>query len=127
MKTKTKTNAKDKPAPASAKPKKGFMYYVKRDWQLYVLLAFPLAFAIIFKFLPLLGLSVAFLDYDVVGGFERAEFIGFEAFAEVFKMKDFYIALRNTFLLNGLDLLFGFPAPIILAILLKEVRNKYFK
>ena len=79
--------------------KKGFKYYLKRDWQLYVLLFFPLAFAIVFKFLPLLGLSVAFLNYDVVGGFERAKFIGFDAFKEIFKMKDFYIALLNTCLL----------------------------
>ena len=42
-------------------------------------------------------------------------------------MKDFYIALRNTIVLNGLDLIIGFPAPIILAILLNEIRNKYFK
>lgn len=94
---------------------------------MYVLLFFPLAFAIVFKFLPLLGLSVAFLNYDVVGGFERAKFIGFDAFKEIFKMKDFYIALRNTIVLNGLDLIIGFPAPIILAILLNEIRNKYFK
>ena len=87
--------------------KKGFKYYLKRDWQLYVLLFFPLAFAIVFKFLPLLGLSVAFLNYDVVGGFERAKFIGFDAFKEIFKMKDFYIALRNTIVLNGLDLIIG--------------------
>lgn len=93
---------------------------------MYVLLFFPLAFAIVFKFLPLLGLSVAFLNYDVVGGFERAKFIGFDAFKEIFKMKDFYIALRNTIVLNGLDLIIGFPAPIILAILLNEIRNQVF-
>ncbi len=116
-----KTNIK------SAGTKKGFSYYLKRDWQLYVLLAFPLVFAIIFKFLPMFGLSVAFLDYDVVGGFAKADFIGLDAFREIFSMKDFYIALRNTILLNGLDLIVGFPAPIILAILLNEIRNKYFK
>lgn len=92
-----------------------------------MLLAFPLVFAIIFKFLPMFGLSVAFLDYDVVGGFAKADFIGLDAFREIFSMKDFYIALRNTILLNGLDLIVGFPAPIILAILLNEIRNKYFK
>lgn len=106
---------------------KGFMYYLKRDWQLYVLLAFPLVFAVVFKFLPMFGLSVAFLNYDVVGGFEKAKFIGFDAFNEIFHMRDFYIALRNTIVLNGLDLIIGFPAPIILAIALNEIRNKYFK
>lgn len=106
---------------------KPVLYYIKRDWQLYVLLFFPLAFALVFKFLPLFGLSIAFLNYDVVGGFEKATFIGLDAFKEIFHMKDFYIALRNTILLNGLDLIIGFPAPIILAIALNEIRNKYFK
>ena len=111
----------------SIKDNKGFKYYLKRDWQLYVLLIFPLLFAIVFKFLPMFGLSVAFLNYDVVGGFEKAKFIGFDAFKEIFSMKDFYIALRNTIVLNGLDLIIGFPAPIILAIFLNEIRNKYYK
>ena len=105
----------------------GFAYYLKRDWQLYVLLALPLAFAILFKYLPMTGLSIAFLDYDVTRGFAGSDFIGFDAFAEIFKMKDFYKALKNTIILNGLDLIIGFPAPIILAICLNEIKNKYFK
>ena len=103
------------------------MYYLKRDWQLYVLLALPLVFAILFKYLPMTGLSIAFLDYDVTRGFAGSDFIGFDAFAEIFKMKDFYKALKNTIILNGLDLIIGFPAPIILAICLNEIKNKYFK
>lgn len=126
MKKTTKTVAVNT-AKTATKTKYGIKYYLKRDWQLYVLLIFPLAFALVFKFLPFFGLSIAFLDYDVVGGFENAKFIGFDAFIEVFKMKDFYIALRNTIMLNGLDLIVGFPAPIILAICLNEIRNKYFK
>jgi putative aldouronate transport system permease protein len=128
MKTKgTQAAQLKKTSSVLADRKKGIGYYLKRDWQLYLMLAFPLLFAIIFKFLPMFGLSVAFLDYDVVGGFEKAKFIGFSAFKEIFSMKDFYIALRNTILLNGLDLIVGFPAPIILAIFLNEIRNKYFK
>ena len=82
---------------------------------------------LIFKFAPLLGLSVAFLDYDPIGGFAGAKFIGFDAFKEIFSSKDFYIVLRNTLTLNILDLVTGFPAPIILAIILNEVGNRYFK
>lgn len=124
---KTSIIAADEKAKTKKNTKYGIKYYLKRDWQLYVLLLFPLAFAIVFKFLPFLGLSIAFLDYDVVGGFEKAKFIGLDAFIEVFKMKDFYIALRNTIVLNGLDLIIGFPAPIILAICLNEIKNKVFK
>lgn len=107
--------------------KKGFGYYLKRDWQLYVLVALPLAFAIVFYYLPFLGLSIAFLDYNTITGFSGAEFIGLDAFKEIFSQKDFYKVLRNTLCLNLLDLICGFPAPIILAILLNEIGNKYFK
>lgn len=107
--------------------KRGFLYYLKRDWQLYLLVALPLAFAIVFYYLPFLGLSIAFLDYNTITGFAGAKFIGFDAFAEIFTQKDFYKVLRNTLVLNLLDLVFSFPAPIILAIMLNEVKNRYFK
>ena len=109
------------------KSQKGLWYYLRRDWQLYVLVALPLAFAIVFYYLPFLGLSIAFLDYNTITGFGGAEVIGFDAFKEIFTQKDFYKVLRNTLGLNLLDLICGFPAPIILAIFLNEVGNKYFK
>jgi putative aldouronate transport system permease protein len=106
---------------------RSFTKNLKRDWQFYLLLIPPLVIILIFKFAPLLGLSVAFLDYDPIGGFAGAKFIGFDAFKEIFSSKDFYIVLRNTLTLNILDLVTGFPAPIILAIILNEVGNRYFK
>lgn len=114
-------------SPVPIKTKKGFMYYLKRDWQLYVLLAVPLLFALVFKFLPMLGLSIAFLDYKPIQGFSGSEFVGFDVFKQIFSSRDFYIALKNTLILNLLDLALGFPAPIILAILLNEIKCKWFK
>ncbi len=122
MKPKELTNA-----PVSLNRKKGIGFYLKRDWQLYVLLILPLAFIIVFKFLPMLGLSIAFLDYKPIQGFAGSEFIGFDVFKQIFTSKSFYKALSNTLILNGLDLVIGFPAPIILAILLNEIRCKWFK
>jgi putative aldouronate transport system permease protein len=107
--------------------KKGFSYYLKRDWQLYVLVAIPLLFVIVFKFLPMLGLSIAFLDYKPVKGFAGSEFIGLDVFKQVFTSGDFYKSLKNTLVLNVLDLVIGFPAPIILAILLNEITCKWYK
>lgn len=107
--------------------KKGIAFYLKRDWQLYLLLLIPMLFIIIFKFLPMMGLSIAFLDYKPIKGFAGSEFIGFDVFKDIFTSKDFYKALKNTLVLNFLDLLIGFPAPIILAILLNEIRIKWFK
>ena len=119
--------AKTESTLPTTKKKKGAMYYLKRDWQLYLLILIPLALVIVFKFLPLAGLSIAFLDYKPIKGFAGSEFIGFNVFVKVFKSRDFYIALKNTLLLNILDLLVGFPAPVILAILLNEIRCKWFK
>lgn len=122
-----KSIAVEEKSQKEKKPKKPLSYYLKRDWQLYVLLMIPMAFVIIFKFLPMLGLSIAFLDYKPIRGFQGSEFIGLEVFKKIFTSKDFYAALKNTLLLNILDLLVGFPVPIIIAILLNEIYCKWFK
>lgn len=109
-------------------PKKhGALFYLKRDWQLYLLLLIPIAFALIFKYGSMAGLVIAFKNYKILKGFSGSEWVGFEIFKKVFAMRDFGKSVRNTLLLNGLTLLFGFPMPIILALLLNEVKNKYFK
>jgi putative aldouronate transport system permease protein len=92
--------------------------------QLYFLLAIPLLVLLVFSYLPMAGLVIAFQDYNIFKGFFGSKWAGSEVFKEIFKMSGFWIALRNTFMLNGLNLLAGFPAPIILALMLNEVRNK---
>lgn len=107
--------------------KKGIGFYVKRDWQLYALLLLPMLFIFVFKYLAYTGLSVAFLDYKVAKGYSGSEFVGLEIFEKVFTHRDFGKAVFNTLLLNLLDLVFSFPMPIILALLLNEIRVKWFK
>lgn len=114
-------------ANAALLRKKNSLYFLKRDWQLYALLAIPFIFVIIFKFLPYGGLVIAFKDFKIVKGIWGSEWVGFEIFEKVFKHRNFVPALRNTLLLNILDLIFGFPMPIILALLLNEIRCKWFK
>ncbi len=117
----------EKNLTVNQKRKKGFKYYLKRDWQLYVLLSLPAVLVVIFKFLPMLGLSIAFMDYKPIKGFAGSEFVGMEVFQKIFSTPDFYKALKNTLLLNILDLLVGFPAPIILAICINEIKCKWYK
>ncbi|MWJ32193.1 ABC transporter permease subunit [Saccharibacillus sp. WB 17] len=100
---------------------------MKRYWQLYALLSLPLIYFLIFRYGPMYGVQIAFKDFNLFQGINGSEWIGLEAFREVFAMNDFYITLRNTFMLNFLDLLVSFPAPIILAIMLYEIRNAWFK
>lgn len=101
--------------------------YIQRDWQLYLLLLIPFMVALIFKYGSMLGLVIAFKDYKILKGFWGSDWVGFEMFNKIFHMQDFGLALRNTLLLNVLTLLFGFPMPIILALLLNEIKNEYFK
>lgn len=101
--------------------------YFRRYWQLYALLALPLAYFVIFRYGPMYGIQIAFKDFNFFQGIEGSEWIGFEAFREVFGMRDFYLTLRNTLMLNFLDLLVSFPAPLILAILLYEMQINWFK
>lgn len=109
-----------------SKPK-NVMFYLKKHWQLYALLLIPIAFALVFKYGSMFGLVIAFKDYKIIKGFWESEWIGLDVFRKIFGMRDFSLAVRNTLLLNGLTLIFGFPMPIILALLLNEIKNKYFK
>lgn len=103
------------------------MNWLKRDWQLYVLLLLPLFFVLLFKYGSMFGLVIAFKDYKIVRGIWESPWVGLEVFAKVFSHRNFGQALRNTLLLNILDLVVSFPMPIILALLINEVKNKYFK
>lgn len=92
--------------------------------QLYLLLAVPILVLLVFSYLPMAGLVMAFQEYNIFKGFFASKWVGLAVFRELFAMKGFWAALRNTFMLNGLNLIAGFPAPIILALMLNEVRNK---
>lgn len=94
---------------------------------MYALISLPLIYFLIFRYGPMYGVQIAFKDFNLFQGINGSEWIGFDAFREVFGMRDFYTTLRNTFMLNFLDLIVSFPAPIILAIMLYEVRFKWFK
>ncbi len=109
----------------------GQMYlYLKRYWGLYLLLLLPIAYFIVFKYIPMTYIQIAFKKYNImqsVWEMESAKQGGFEYFIKAFANRDFFYAVRNTLLLNFLDLLCGFPAPVILALLLNELAFKKFK
>ncbi len=100
---------------------------VKRDWQLYLLLLFPLLAVIIFNYASYPGLRMVFMDYKPARGYDGSEWVGFETFIKIFRDADFIRALRNSIVFNLLDLLVSFPVPIILALILNELRFRRFK
>ncbi|MDR0451381.1 MAG: ABC transporter permease subunit [Treponema sp.] len=98
-----------------------------REWQLYALVFFPLLFVLVFKFGPMFGLVIAFKDYKIARGFWGSQWVGFDVFKAIFRHRDFLPSLRNTLALNLLDLLMGFPMPILLALILNEIRARWVK
>ena len=106
---------------------KSILYYLNRDKQLYILLLVPLFFVVLFKIAPMFGTVVAFKDYKIAKGFWGSEWVGFQVFLDIFEKRDFLRALRNSVLLNTLDLILSFTAPIILALLLNEIRSVKLK
>ena len=99
----------------------------RRDWQLYLLCLLPLLMVIIFNYAAYPGLRMVFLDYKPARGYEGSEWVGLETFQKIFKDRDFLKALRNSIVFNILDLALQFPIPIILALMLNELRYARFK
>lgn len=99
---------------------------LKRDWRLYALLVLPVVFVVVFKYAAYPGLRMAFMNYRPAKGYAGSEWVGFDTFLKIFKDSDFHRALSNSLVFNFLDLIVGFPVPIILAIMLNELRfNRY--
>src|SRR5690606_3470055 len=100
---------------------------LKKDLWLYILLLPGLVYFLIFKYLPMWGVVIAFQNYSPFLGVFDSPWVGFEHFRNFFSNPDFVRLLRNTLILAVYDLVFFFPAPIIAALLLNEVRVGIFK
>jgi putative aldouronate transport system permease protein len=93
-----------------------------------IILSIPgLLFFLIFKYLPMWGIVIAFQKYSSYRGVFKSEWVGLEHFERFFTSPDFFILLRNTFAINIMNLVFFFPASILLALLLNELRKKTLK
>jgi putative aldouronate transport system permease protein len=114
---------------AAGKLKSSQTSYLKRSWMLYAMLLFPVTFFVVFRYVPMTNIVIAFKDYNLFQGVwsEGSPWVGWKWFQRAFATRDFWNALRNTLWLNFLDLVMGFPAPIILALLLNELVFKTFK
>ncbi len=100
---------------------------VRNNWELYLMLLVPVAFVLIFKYAAYPGLRIAFLNYKPAKGYAGSAWVGMENFQKIFRDKDFMRALKNSLAFNFLDLAIGFPVPIILALLLNELRFARYK
>ena len=94
---------------------------------LYLMLSLPVTLILVFKYLPMFGLIIAFKDFNLADGVFGSPWVGFKWFSKFLPSAKFWEVFRNTFLLSFYNLIYGFPAPIILALSLNEVKNKAFK
>jgi putative aldouronate transport system permease protein len=101
--------------------------HLRANWQLYVLLAPTIIWFMVFLYRPMYGLQIAFKDYSVFRGIEGSPWVGFEHFHTLFESDQFIRALKNTVIISMLTLVFGFPMPIILALMFNEVLNQTYK
>ncbi|THF83538.1 sugar ABC transporter permease [Cohnella fermenti] len=115
------------PAASVPKTRRSRLRDVYRDRYLYVFLLPALAYFIVFKYVTLFGETIAFKNYRLLDGIWGSEWVGLKHFRTLFNSEDFWHVLGNTLLLNVYHLAFAFPAPIVLALLLNEVRAEWFK
>ncbi|MGE5613824.1 MAG: ABC transporter permease [Bacillota bacterium] len=112
------------------KNKQGFLfkYFLKKSiWQLYLLALIPVAFVVIFNYLPIGGILIAFKDYSFRKGIWGSPWAGLKYFRQLFDSPIFLDILKNTLIISTYSIIAGFPFPIILAFAFNEVRNQKIK
>ncbi len=100
---------------------------VRRDWDLYVMVGAALGFLLVFRYLPMGGLVMAFQEFDIFEGFASSPWVGLQNFRNLFASSEFPNVFRNTLIISWLKILFFFPIPIVVALMLNEVGHAGFK
>jgi putative aldouronate transport system permease protein len=100
---------------------------IKRDWQLYLMLLPTIIWLLVFLYKPMYGLQIAFKDYSIFRGVAASPWVGLEHFQTLFNNDQFLRAVKNTIIISFYGLIFGFPMPILLALMFNEVLNQTFK
>jgi len=126
--------SKNAPTTSRVRPKQTFgdklirfVDHMKREWQLYLMLMPAIIWFIVFLYKPMYGLQIAFKDYSIFRGVAASPWVGFEHFETLLSNDQFARAFWNTIKISALNLLFAFPAPIILALMFNEIINTTYK
>ncbi|MFD1673681.1 ABC transporter permease [Alicyclobacillus fodiniaquatilis] len=112
---------------ASKSKNKTVFRRIKRHWQLYLVIAVPFAFLVIFNYIPMTGAQIAFRNYNPVQGIWHSPWIGMQQFSFFYHSPYFWPVIHNTLTISIYTLLVGTPAAVILALALNEVKHERFK
>ena len=122
-----KVVASNDAAPKKKKKYTGYFSDIKTNWQLYVLILIPLAYIIIFKYIPMYGARISFIDYKPRLGYMGSPWVGFKHFIRFFNSPNFWILIQNTLAISLYSLALSIPFPILLAVSLNYLKNEKFK
>jgi len=100
------------------------MKRLRQDGILYLMLIPPLAYFVIFHVIPIWGMRLAFQDYRIIGD---NVWVGFKHFEVLFSSPAFFNVLKNTVIISAMKIVFGFPVPILLALMINEVTSRYYR
>ena len=100
---------------------------VRADWLLYLIFLPGFLYFIIFKYLPMYGVRIAFQDYSIYSGFDNAKWVGLAIYRKLLKRAAFRTAFRNNVIISVMKLAAGFPVPVILSLMINEVRSRHAK
>ncbi|WP_233531706.1 ABC transporter permease [Paenibacillus alkalitolerans] len=100
---------------------------LRNHWELYLLILPPVLYLLIFKYIPMGGVTIAFKNFNVVQGIWGSPWVGFKHFEAFFASPNFMLLMKNTIGISFYSLLAGFPVPILLALALNEIRTGFFK
>jgi len=113
--------------PAATSKLSRNLTYIKKNYILYLLIAPAVILTIIFKYIPIYGATIAFKDFSPIRGIAGSEWVGFKHFISFLTSPNFIEILMNTIKLSSFELLIGFPIPIILALMLNQLRKSSVK
>jgi putative aldouronate transport system permease protein len=100
---------------------------IRKHWTIYLLLLIPVVYIIIFAYVPMFGILIAFKEFSIKKGFLGGEWVGLKYFEQFVTTPMFPTLLKNTLIISLYSLIAGFPLPLILALALNEVKSKLFK
>jgi putative aldouronate transport system permease protein len=120
-------NTINRRALSSHTDRKTLLGYLMYHRGLYLLLLPAATYYFIFHYLPYFGATIAFKDFNIMKGILGSPWVGFKHFEAIFALDQFHLAVRNTLEISLLRLVFGFPVPLIVALLMNEVGSNWFK
>lgn len=106
---------------------KSLLQRIKENWQLYAMLLVPVLLTVVYKYVPMYGIQIAFRDFKASSGIWGSEWVGLKWFERFFSAPNCWRMISNTVLLSLYSLLWSFPIPIILALMINQLRFKKFQ